>query len=259
MSFNRGGGGPAPSGKFANRNLNAAVPTGAKGASARGPAKARGNLLFIQSDSKRVAKPIGIAAAPAPVALNTPSIRKENNGKDVSVTLVPVGVSSVWGQADNESKKDESLAEQQQLAQLQAQAVQPHAPSIAPWAKKDTDGSGAPVSSPPPSASKMRNWADIEEDENNHDSSGNSGMSYRGEVRFPSRARIFVFFPKYFVFSAPLTHTPFPPISHAGASLSAYACRESPAGPPLWLPVARRALLGRRAGHGHGSRRWPPA
>ena len=80
-----------------------------------------------------------------------------------------------------------------------------------------------------------------------------------GRYVSPPGLEFFVFFPKYFVFSAPLTHTPFPPISHAGASLSANACRESPAGPPLWLPVARRALLWRRAGHGHrSSRRWSP-
>jgi hypothetical protein len=130
----------------------------------------RGNLLFISDNTKRVAKlPIGAVAAPAPVALNTPSIRKENNGKDISVNLVPVGVSSVWGQADD--KKEESMAEQQQLAQQAAQTPQAPAPSVAPWAKKD--GSSASGGSPQPSGSsapqqpsrQQRNWAEFNDEE----------------------------------------------------------------------------------------------
>lgn len=162
-SFNRAGQGPG--GKFANKNLNSTV--GVKTASGRTKANlGRGNLLFIQSDSKRVAKPIGAAAAPAPIALNTPSIRKENNGKDISINLVPVGVSSVWGQSENDLKKEESQAEQQQQAQLQAQILQPPAPSVAPWAKKDPSDT-TPVNSSP--APKARNWSDINDDDDDED------------------------------------------------------------------------------------------
>ena len=164
-SFSRGQGAGS---KFANKNLNAAVGVKAvRGAFKTQPGQ-RGTLLFISDNTKRVAKPIGTAAAPAPVALNTPSIRKENNGKDISVNLVPVGVSSVWGQSESDAKKEESMAEQQQLAQQQAQAPQAPAPSVAPWAKKENTsaaGDGAQAGSGSSPQHKPRNWVDINDEE----------------------------------------------------------------------------------------------
>ena len=168
-SFSRGPAG----GKFANKNLNAAVGVKtARGVGGKTVPSQRGTLLFISDNTKRVAKPIGTAAAPAPVALNTPSIRKENNGKDISVNLVPVGVSSVWGQSESDAKKEESMAEQQQLAQQQAQAPQAPAPSVAPWAKKENTsaaGEGSQLAPPAGSGSspqhKPRNWVDINDEE----------------------------------------------------------------------------------------------
>ena len=59
----------------------------------------------MQSDKGRVGKSIGSAAAPIP--MNTPSLRRENKGRDVSVSLVPAGsAAGVWGGAASEPKND---------------------------------------------------------------------------------------------------------------------------------------------------------
>ena len=59
----------------------------------------------MQGDKGRVGKSIGSAAAPIP--MNTPSLRRENKGRDVSVTLVPAGsAAGVWGGATSEPKND---------------------------------------------------------------------------------------------------------------------------------------------------------
>lgn len=59
----------------------------------------------MQGDKGRVGKSIGSAAAPIP--MNTPSLRRENKGRDVSVTLVPAGnAAGVWGGAASEPKND---------------------------------------------------------------------------------------------------------------------------------------------------------
>ena len=209
MSGFSGGRGPGP-GKFANKNLNASV--GLKSSAGRGSGgKAnlgRGNLLFISDNTKRVAKlPIGAVAAPAPVALNTPSIRKENNGKDISVNLVPVGVSSVWGQADD--KKEESMAEQQQLAQQAAQTPQAPAPSVAPWAKKD--GSSASGGSPQqPSGSsapqqpsrQQRNWAEF----NDEDEGGREVRCWEDIIDFLSPKKLYLHHSTHISFLPFITH-----------------------------------------------------
>ena len=136
-------------------------------------------LIISGPDSaKRVPTAIGTAVAPAPVALNTPSIRKENTGKDISVNLVPVGVSSVWGQTEADAKKEESSAEQQQLAQQQAQVAPAPAPSVAPWAKKDGSATGG-ESPPAPQPTRARNWADINDEEESSRLSVDDGHYYR--------------------------------------------------------------------------------
>lgn len=147
--------------KFANRSLNAQVGIQRADPVRKVGGQNRGNLLFISTDAKRVAKPIGAAAAP--VALNTPSIKKENNGKDISINLVPVGVSSVWGQTD--SKQDDAATEQQQ--QQQTPQTQQQTTSIAPWARglESKDSAGAPTSQ----RSAGRNWVDLNEEEDEHD------------------------------------------------------------------------------------------
>lgn len=59
----------------------------------------------MQSDKGRVGKSIGSAAAPIP--MNTPSLLRENKGRDVSVSLVPAGsAAGVWGGAASEPKND---------------------------------------------------------------------------------------------------------------------------------------------------------
>ena len=49
----------------------------------------------MSADSRRVAQPVGAAAAPMPV--NTSSLKRENNGMDTSISLVPAGKSGTWG------------------------------------------------------------------------------------------------------------------------------------------------------------------
>ena len=59
----------------------------------------------MQGDKGKVGKSIGSAAAPIP--MNTPSLRRENKGRDVSVSLVPAGsAAGVWGGASSEPKND---------------------------------------------------------------------------------------------------------------------------------------------------------
>ena len=172
-------GGSKPGGsKFANRSLNAQVGLQRADPVRKVGGQNRGNLLFISTDAKRVAKPIGAAAAP--VALNTPSIKKENNGKDVSINLVPVGVSSVWGQSD--SKQDEA-AEQQQ--QQQSQQQQQQTSSIAPWARgpESKDSSAAPA---PQRTVARPSWVDLNEEEEENDGYGRHAQGDdRYQVRTP--------------------------------------------------------------------------
>lgn len=59
----------------------------------------------MQGDKGKLGKSIGSAAAPIP--MNTPSLRRENKGRDVSVSLVPAGsTAGVWGGASPEPKSD---------------------------------------------------------------------------------------------------------------------------------------------------------
>lgn len=101
-------------------------------------------------------KAIGVAAAPTPV--NTSSLKRENNGRDVGVNLVPIS-NAVWGQSEG---KVESTEKPQQ----EVPAKPPVSTSIAPWAEKSATQK---VISSQASKDKPRvSWAvdsDDEEDE----------------------------------------------------------------------------------------------
>jgi hypothetical protein len=118
----------------------------------------------------RFARAIGGAAAPvaaAPIPLNTPSMKKENNGKDVNVTLVPVGTNGVWGSNASapvpEVKPLEEIIQQQKVAAAPVISSKP-----APWAKSIAPNDSTPAaaeSSKPAIAKTRRNWAEAEEEE----------------------------------------------------------------------------------------------
>ena len=115
---------------FANKNLNALRPQATqKKASSSSRVAGRSGFAVIQGGERRVAKPVGAAAAPTPV--NTQSLRRENHGNDTSVNLVPVGTTSVWGK-DSEGTKDPATENQ----------VDPAASpttKTAPWARSGDD------------------------------------------------------------------------------------------------------------------------
>ena len=96
----------------------------------------RSGFAVITGESRRVAKPVGAAAAPTPV--NTQSLRRENYGNDISVNLVPVGTTSVWGK-DNESKELEGPIKEEQAPTSKS----------APWATSSSvsNSGDAPQSS----------------------------------------------------------------------------------------------------------------
>jgi hypothetical protein len=59
----------------------------------------------MSGDKRSVGKSIGSAATPVP--MNTPSLLRENKGRDITVSLVPTGGAAVWGaSAAPEPKND---------------------------------------------------------------------------------------------------------------------------------------------------------
>lgn len=122
--------------------------------------------MAVLRGNKGVGKAIGGAAAPtatlAPVPLNTPSVKRENNGRDPSVNLVPVRNAGVWGQSGNSA--EEAAGESRPAAQSTAALTKP-----APWAKptsapnETSDSAAATASKPMPSLRpQTANWADVD-------------------------------------------------------------------------------------------------
>jgi hypothetical protein len=119
-------------------------------------------VLSGKHDKLRGLKAAGVAAAPTPLPLNTPSLKRENNGKDISTVLVPVGT-QVWGTKTEEQPTSvaPSVPVAPSLPQ-QAASVQPS--GLAPWAqKKEDEASSAPVSR------RHRSWNELESDEDDEE------------------------------------------------------------------------------------------
>ena len=115
-----------------------------------------------------VGKAIGGAVAPtasaAPIPLNTPSAKRENNGRDPHVNLVPVRNTVVWGLSSTDAPKanynDSTAASQDPLSTMPMMPVS----KPAPWANSSTtanvSGAGGPNA----------NWAeDVDSDDDAHD------------------------------------------------------------------------------------------
>ena len=134
----------------------------------------KGNLVVLGNKpgaGKGGLKALGVAAAPTP--LNTPSLKRENNGRDVNAVLVPVG-SGVWGNKSGGEEKlghEDEVSSQQQLAQENMPVSAPvTAPKAAPWAlqqKSDSKPPSAPRDDPykERKSSRLRSWMDEDSDE----------------------------------------------------------------------------------------------
>ena len=174
-----GTGKPGPAaggGKFENKNLNFMVkaPLKVNGAASRGA------FHVMAGDKGKVGKSVGSAAAPvsAPVPMNTPSLRRENGGKDVSINLVPTatsGASAVWGSGAAEANK--ALDGYQAVAGVPAPAPAPSSSASAfmsrpaPWVRASPDDasgtSSAGMGAPPTTSAAKKSWAEVDSDDEN--------------------------------------------------------------------------------------------
>jgi len=128
--------------------------------------KASGMAVFTARGT--VGKAIGGAVAPtasaAPIPLNTPSAKRENNGRDPHVNLVPVRNAVVWGQSSSDVPKanyNESVAASQDpLSMMPMMPVS----KPAPWANSSTAANVSSAGGP------NANWAeDVDSDDDAHD------------------------------------------------------------------------------------------
>jgi len=105
-----------------------------------------------------VGKAIGGAVAPtasaAPIPLNTPSAKRENNGRDPHVNLVPVRNPVVWGQSSSDAPKATASQDPQSMIPVSKPA---------PWANSSNSANTSSV------GGLNANWAeDVDSDDEAH-------------------------------------------------------------------------------------------
>ena len=142
--------------KFENRNLNNAMTKPLSRPSAG--SVNRGAFQVMAGSIKRIGKSVGSAAAPvaAPVPMNTPSLRRENGGKDVTINLVPVSSgnnAAVWGGPAEAPK----IGGYEAVAGITIPPTSPGPPpsisttlpnrKTAPWGKADESANGTSAAS----------------------------------------------------------------------------------------------------------------
>lgn len=136
--------------------------------------------LAVIRGSKGVGKSIGGAAAPtatlAPVPLNTPSIKRENNGHDPNVNIVQSHSSGgVWGHGSSSGGGADTSPAERPSTQPVSSLSKP-----APWAKTASTasaGESTPTTNPDSNAAKpssvarpqTSNWADVDIDSDEDD------------------------------------------------------------------------------------------
>lgn len=129
--------------------------------------------MAIMVGKRGITKSVGAAAAPAPI--NTPSLKSENKGRDISVNIVGSAGSASWvqgGQSSGSLKISESSPQR---------ALNPSSNSVlskpAPWAKPASSASSVPEeSSSPilkPVSSAPKSWA-ADEDSDDDDAGNNT-------------------------------------------------------------------------------------
>ena len=135
----------------------------------------------------KVGKSIGTAAVPAaaPTPLNTPSLKRENKGKDLTIPLVPAtaGTSAVWGNSNGNDKTATPPAPDDQSPSWRGASSASNATSAAvkpaPWARNETgkaeNESVVPLDKPASSGnarSRAKSWADDDsEDDDDYQTS----------------------------------------------------------------------------------------
>lgn len=194
MSSGRSGTGVSPfgsnrsgdsgsSGKFQNKNMSSSfkAPQGTllrvylcaahfnkdyffEGSTTRSPAG-----MTVVRGNKGITRAVGAAAAPVP--LNTPSVRRENNGRDPSVNIVPGRSAGIWGQSSEEGSPDTrtNMPNNTAHAPVATSAVSKPAPWAKPTAPQSTVEPSVvePTGSsklPPALKPHTTNWADVDVD-----------------------------------------------------------------------------------------------
>jgi BAT2 N-terminus len=117
--------GAAAKKSFASKNLNSLTKAPAPTHRAGDTRYGGGRLLVLGKVRQASA---GIATAPVPV--NTPSLRRENNGQDINVSLVPTGGPG-WGAAKEEPAPPPEPASSRLSSTISA-------PKVVPWAVRDS-------------------------------------------------------------------------------------------------------------------------
>ncbi|KAJ1438353.1 hypothetical protein B484DRAFT_416260 [Ochromonadaceae sp. CCMP2298] len=162
--------------KFVNKNLNTPLKSSNPRDKPHAGIASRGMGMAVFKGKSNLGKAVGMAAAPtaslAPAPLNTPSVKRENNGRDPSVNLVPLKNSGVWGKGDEAEEVPESKPTPAPLASFSKPA---------PWAKPTEGAAGTAVgvgagvpgtqarafTAPPKSQALPQgvNWGDLDSDE----------------------------------------------------------------------------------------------